>query len=215
MAKHTGTPKGIQVWFRSLMTTDESRVELVAVALEGPQLVTEWSKSEVVRDLEAWSNQVDELALNDAQARDLTTRYELRHLVGDRMRGVFHLRRVVERDPEESSQMHMGPAHDAAGMIRQLSLSLERAHAQVIDSARVATSTANAAIASQQAALATLAQSYLLIERLQDRIRVQEPEPEAPKPPSAGDVAFQEVIKQVTPMLVGKLMASATSEAAE
>lgn len=208
--KHnTGTAKGVAVWYRQQRWTDTSAVELFAMPLEGQQLVASWTIGDVRADVERWTTDVDELATSDATGRDTTTRYELRHVdEAGKVRGTSHLRRVVAEEVDEAGEVK--PTGDLLSINVQLQKSLERANAQVIESSRVATQTAAAAIEAQKASLVMLSQAYTLIGGLQasnvelhaDKLDAKP----APAQPSAGDEAFRELIKIIGPKVAMKLL---------
>lgn len=207
--KHnTGTAKGVLVWYRQQRWTDASTIELFAVPLEGQQLVASWTLADVRADLERWSTDVDELATSDAAGRDTTTRYELRHSdEAGKVRGTSHLRRVVAVEQDETGEPK--PTGDLLSINVQLQKSLERANAQVIESSRIATQTAAAAIEAQKASLVMLSQAYTLIGGLQAtnvELHADKLDAQPSKQASAGDEAFRELVKLIGPKVAMKLL---------
>lgn len=155
MSKDTGTPVSVARWARTIGLGEGSTFELHALDATGSQLVTTWSASEAMTDLERWSNVVSELVSEDAQGRGQSTRYELRHRKDDRTQGVTHLRRIIvvgeDGSTLDGSQL---------GLVAQLQRALHQSHAQLLDASR-------AAIQAQQASMVLLGQAYNHIATLQ------------------------------------------------
>jgi len=210
---NTGTIKGIAVWYRQQRWSDGARVELHAVPMEGAQLVSSWSVPEIRQGVDMWTEEVDAVASTDATGRETSTKYELRNIDDEgRVRGIMHLRRVVApRDGDDDTK----PTGTAESIIQQLQRSLERANAQVIESARVAVQVAQSAVDSQRASMALLGQAYQTIGALQQsNVLMHADQIEKPKPreKSVGDVAFEEVVKLAVPVLARKVMSEMTGD---
>lgn len=210
---NTGTIKGIAVWYRQQRWSDGARVELHAVPMEGAQLVSSWSVPEIRQGVDLWTEEVDAVASTDATGRETSTKYELRNIDDEgRVRGIMHLRRVVApRDGDDDTK----PTGTAESIIQQLQRSLERANAQVIESARVAVQVAQSAVDSQRASMALLGQAYQTIGALQQsNVLMHADQIEKPKPreKSVGDVAFEEVVKLAVPVLARKVMSEMTGD---
>lgn len=210
---NTGTIKGIAVWYRQQRWSDGARVELHAVPMEGAQLVSSWSVPEIRQGVDLWTEEVDAVASTDATGRETSTKYELRNIDDEgRVRGIMHLRRVVApRDGDDDTK----PTGTAESIIQQLQRSLERANAQVIESARVAVQVAQSAVDSQRASMALLGQAYQTIGALQQsNVLMHADQIEKPKPreKSVGDVAFEEVVKLAVPVLARKVISEMTGD---
>ena len=209
MASHTGTAKGFEVWYRQQRWGDGATVELHALAMEGPQCVATWSVEDMrAQGIGEWAQSVDDLASSDASARDVTTRYELRHVGGDgRTRGTSNLRRVVVRDEDATGK----PTGDLMSINVQLQKSLERANGQVIEAARVATQVAQASADAQRQSMVLLGQAYALIGALQTtnvEMHADRIESQPPTKRTAGDEAFAALVQHVAPIAVATFMES-------
>jgi hypothetical protein len=148
MARSTGTPNGIATWFRGIgaKSEKESTFELWAANLGEPaQQVACWTLAEAVADHAAWCETVVTLADSDMEGRGQSTRYELRHMRGDTLRQVTHLRRVLSSESVEA------PALDGStsSVLMQLQRQNERLVNAIVDREKSSAST----IASMQLAL--------------------------------------------------------------
>lgn len=155
--RDTGTPVSVARWARTLAVHEASALELHAMDATGAQLVTSWTGTEVLADVERWSAVVSELATEDAQARGVTTRYELRHRRDERTLGVTHLRRVIAQVDDER-----GADGSTLGLVAQLQRALHQSHQQLLEASR-------AAVQAQQASMVLLGQAYQHIGTLQTR----------------------------------------------
>ncbi len=194
----TGTPKGIHAWLRQQRMSDGAIVILDAMPLEGRTVVAEWTSDDVVRDPEAWSEMVSELAQGDADARGASTKYELRHVAGNRQVGVMPLRRVVDV-PRDGDDDAPPPVTDVGTFMSSMARMLDSAHKQVIESSRVAMQAAQSANETQRASLAMLSQAYTIIATQQNALALAAEEKRESAPvvaaeksgmAKAGDEAF-------------------------
>lgn len=155
--RDTGTPVSVGRWARTLAIAESSSLELHAMDATGVQMVTAWTGTEVSADVERWAATVAELATEDAQARGVTTRYELRHRRDERTHGVTHLRRVISL-PEDKGEAD----GSTIGLVAQLQRALHQSHQQLLEASR-------AAVQAQQASMVLLGQAYQHIGTLQTR----------------------------------------------
>ncbi len=205
----TGTVKGIKVWLGQQRAAAGAVVELHACPIDGRVLVSSWELAEIKGDVDAWAPLVDELATSDARSRgEPTMSYDLIMRVDDATRGTMRLRR---EGIEPGGQRQ--PTGSMQDIVAQLQKSTERAHAQVIESARVATQTAQAAYAGQAAALTALSQAHALIGSLMttnvslhaDRIDATDAAAAAATSKNPKDDMFRTMMELAMPTIVERL----------
>lgn len=222
--KPTGTTKGICTWLRQQRFDESSRIDLYALPLESPALVVTWPSEEAARDPDAWADLVIGMAQDDADARGVTTKYELRHMRGDRQVGVMPLRRCVEStstDEEDAPQ----PVTDVGSMMATMARMLDQSHRQVIEASKVAMQSAASANETQRASLAMLSQAYTIIATQQNALAIaaeerREAMPSAPAEKTgmakAGDEAAQMLmglaVQKYGPAIIEKFLGPMMSD---
>lgn len=191
--KDAGTSTTVSRWAKTLPWRDESTVELVALDASGAQVVTSWQRDEILAGLESWAESVCALATDDTSARACTTRYELRHRVGDLTRGVAHLRRVHSSDREEETM-----DTSANGLLALLLKTLAQKDAQLLEASRIAQQ-------GMASSMNLLAQSMRVISELQARNVEQHETMIQATPDEPKTDPFRTMLETVGPHLAGEL----------
>jgi hypothetical protein len=171
-------------------------VELAAMEFGGASVVASWAWHEIQSDSQAWCASVDELATLDACARDQTTRYELRHVIGEAVKGVTHLRRAVVVTGDQNTALD----GSMTSLLAQSQRAAERAHTQLIEMSRQMAE-------GHKATLEVVKTQSELIRALQVHTVEQTTEMlEAAGAPSNGkDEAFGKMVETFAPMLIAQM----------
>lgn len=198
--------RAITKWIGTVQRIGDSYIRLVADGVgDESQQIAEWTHDQLV-DIEAWSVDVAELAQSDAEARGISTRYALQHVVDGRTRQTHPIRVKVESERESTEATLDG---STASIITQLQRHLERSNAQLGQ-------LAGNAVNTTERAMQALARSYVVIEQQQRTIAEQaaklakreKPASEAEEPDQ-----FVEFIKTVVAHKMGLPEGGASSAA--